>query len=79
MEQKRRQVAWRDENPRRQKKRIARRRRIMIAYMVRGIVVVVLAVMVLLMICGCLYIKDFFKRIRILAERQNQTGELFPI
>ena len=61
MEQKRRQVAWRDESPRRQKKRIARRRSIMIAYMVRGLVVVVLAVMVLLMICGCLYIKDFFQ------------------
>lgn len=60
MEQKRRQVVWRDERPRQQKKRIARRRRIMIAYMVRGIVVVILAVMVLLMICGCLYIKDFF-------------------
>ncbi|MCA5577291.1 N-acetylmuramoyl-L-alanine amidase family protein [Enterocloster clostridioformis] len=61
MEQKRRQVAWRDERPRRQKKRVARRRRIMIAYMVRGIVAVILAVMVLLMICGCLYIKDFFR------------------
>lgn len=61
MEQKRRQAAWREESPRRQKKRIAKRRRIMLAYMVRGIVVVVLAVMVLLMICGCLYIKDFFQ------------------
>ena len=32
------------------------------AYTVRGIMAAVLAVMILLMICGCLYIRDFFRR-----------------
>ncbi len=43
-------------------KRIARLRRRIIAYTVRGIVAAVLAVMLLLMVCGCLYIRDFFRK-----------------
>lgn len=62
MVQKRRQPAWKTENQRKRSKRIARKRRRVIAYTVRGIMVAVLAVMILLMICGCLYIRDFFRR-----------------
>ena len=62
MVQKRRQPAWKTENQRKRSKRIARKRRRVIAYTVRGIMAAVLAVMILLMICGCLYIRDFFRR-----------------
>ena len=62
MVQKRRQPAWKTENQRKRSKKIARRRRKVIAYTVRGIMAAVLAVMILLMICGCLYIRDFFRR-----------------
>ena len=60
--QKRRQPAWKTENQRKRGKKIARQRRRVIAYIVRGIMVAVLTVMILLMICGCLYIRDFFRR-----------------
>ena len=62
MVQKRRQPAWKTENQRKRSKKIARKRRRVIAYTVRGIMAAVLAVMILLMICGCLYIRDFFHR-----------------
>ncbi|MEZ3506845.1 MAG: N-acetylmuramoyl-L-alanine amidase, partial [Lachnospiraceae bacterium] len=62
MVQKRRQPAWKTENQRKRSKKIARKRRRVIAYTVRGIMAAVLAVMILLMICGCLYIRDFFRR-----------------
>ena len=62
MEQRRRQSVWRAESRRRREKRIARLRRRIIAYTVRGIVAAVLAVMLLLMVCGCLYIRDFFRK-----------------
>ena len=62
MVQKRRQPAWKTENQRKRSKKIARKRRGVIAYTVRGIMAAVLAVMILLMICGCLYIRDFFRR-----------------
>lgn len=62
MVQKRRQPAWKTENQRKRCKKIVRQRRRVIAYIVRGIIVAVLAVMILLMICGCLYIRDFFRR-----------------
>lgn len=42
------------------KKRMSRRKRIVIAYTLRGVVVCVLAVMIFLMICGCLYLRDWF-------------------
>ena len=62
MVQKRRQPAWKTENQRKRSKKIARKRRRVMAYTVRGIMAAVLAVMILLMICGCLYIRDFFRR-----------------
>ncbi|XBX03990.1 N-acetylmuramoyl-L-alanine amidase [Enterocloster clostridioformis] len=62
MEQRRRQPVWRAEGRRKREKRIARLRRRIIAYTVRGIVAAVLAVMLLLMVCGCLYLWDFFRR-----------------
>lgn len=62
MVQKRRQPAWKTENQRKRSKKIARKKRRVIAYTVRGIMAAVLAVMILLMICGCLYIRDFFRR-----------------
>ena len=61
MEQRRRQPVWKAESRRKREKRIARLRRRIIAYTVRGIVAAVLAVMLLLMVCGCLYIRDFFR------------------
>ena len=68
MVQKRRQPAWKTENQRKRSKKIARKRRRVIAYTVRGIMAAVLAVMILLMICGCLYIRDFFRR------NENESG-----
>ncbi len=62
MEQRRRQPVWKAESRRKREKRIARLRRRIIAYTVRGIVAAVLAVMLLLMVCGCLYIRDFFRK-----------------
>ena len=62
MEQRRRQPVWTAESRRKREKRIARLRRRIIAYTVRGIVAAVLAVMLLLMVCGCLYIRDFFRK-----------------
>ena len=62
MEQRRRQPVWKAESRRKREKRIARLRRRNIAYTVRGIVAAVLAVMLLLMVCGCLYIRDFFRK-----------------
>ena len=62
MEQRRRQPVWKAESRRKREKRIARLRRRIIAYTVRGIVAAVLAVMLLLMVCGCLYIRDFFDK-----------------
>ena len=62
MEQRRRQLVWKAESRRKREKRIARLRRRIIAYTVRGIVAAVLAVMLLLMVCGCLYIRDFFRK-----------------
>ena len=58
MEQRRRQPVWKAESRRKREKRIARLRRRIIAYTVRGIVAAVL----LLMVCGCLYIRDFFRK-----------------
>ena len=52
MVQKRRQRAWKTENQRKRSKKIARKRRRVIAYTVRGIMAAVLAVMILLMICA---------------------------
>ena len=62
MEQRRRQPVWKAGSRRKREKRIARLRRRIIAYTVRGIVAAVLAVMLLLMVCGCLYIRDFFRK-----------------
>lgn len=62
MEQRRRQPVWKAGSRRKREKRIARLRRRIIAYTVRGIVAAVLAVMFLLMVCGCLYIRDFFRK-----------------
>ena len=62
MEQRRRHPVWKAESRRKREKRIARLRRRIIAYTVRGIVAAVLAVMLLLMVCGCLYIRDFFRK-----------------
>ncbi len=62
MEQRRRQPVWKAESRRKREKRIARLRRRIIAYTVWGIVAAVLAVMLLLMVCGCLYIRDFFRK-----------------
>ena len=62
MEQRRRQPVWKAGSRRKRDKRIARLRRRIIAYTVRGIVAAVLAVMLLLMVCGCLYIRDFFRK-----------------
>lgn len=67
MEQRRRQPVWKAESRRKREKRIARLRRRIIAYTVRGIVAAVLAVMLLLMVCGCRISGIFFaKIIRIL-------------
>lgn len=44
------------------KKKKSRRKRILIAYAVRGAVVLVIAIMLFLMFCGCLYIRDFFRK-----------------
>ena len=62
MEQRRRQPVWKAGSRRKREKRIARLRWRIIAYTVRGIVAAVLAVMLLLMVCGCLYIRDFFRK-----------------
>ena len=62
MVQKRRQPAWKIENQRKRSKKITRQRRRVIACIVRGIMVTALAVVILLMICGCLYIREFFRR-----------------
>ena len=62
MVQKRRQPAWKIENQRKRSKKITRQRHRVIACIVRGIMVTALAVVILLMICGCLYIREFFRR-----------------
>ena len=50
-----------------------------IAYTVRGIVAAVLAVMLLLMVCGCLYIRDFFrKNNRDTALKADPVREAVP-
>ena len=76
MVQKRRQPAWKTENQRKRSKKIARKRRRVIAYTVRGIMAAVLAVMILLMICGCLYIRDFSAgmRMRVAPKRRMLFG-----
>ena len=83
MEQRRRQPVWKAESRRKREKRIARLRRRIIAYTVRGIVAAVLAVMLLLMVCGCLLqfcISGIFfaKIIRILLLRQIPFGKPYP-
>lgn len=79
MEQRRRQPVWKAESRRKREKRIARLRRRIIAYTVRGIVAAVLAVMLLLMVCGCLYIRDFFrKNNRDTALKADPVREAVP-
>ena len=79
MEQRRRQPVWKAESRRKREKRIARLRRRIIAYTVRGIVAAVLAVMLLLMVCGCLYIRDFFrKENRDTALKADPVREAVP-
>ena len=75
MVQKRRQPAWKTENQRKRSKKIARKRRRVIAYTVRGIMAAVLAVMILLMICGCLYIRDFFRRNESSTQKADAVRE----
>lgn len=62
MERRKRHPVWRAGSQRKREKRIERLRRRIIAYTVRGIVAAVLAAMLLLTICGCLYIRDLFRR-----------------
>ena len=79
MEQRRRKPVWKAENWRKREKRIARLRRRIIAYTVRGIVTAVLAVMLLLMACGCLYIRDFFcKDNKDTALKADSVREAVP-
>jgi N-acetylmuramoyl-L-alanine amidase len=48
-------------NRRKQKKRI-RRSRIIIAYIARAIAILILIAMLSLMVCGCLYLRNLFRK-----------------
>ena len=79
MGQRRSQPVWRGESRRKREKGIVRLRRRIIAYTVWGIVAVVLAAMLLLMVCGCLYIRDFFrKNNRDTALKADPVREAVP-
>ena len=53
-----------------------RRKRIIRAYIARGIVITVLVIMLVLMFCGCLYIRDLFKKDEATQPQAEAQTEL---
>lgn len=55
------------------RRRHSRRRRIFLAYIMRTVAVCICAVMIFLMICGCLYLRDLFKGKKGEAHSQSNS------
>ena len=56
-------------------KRPSRQSGIITAYAVRALVIIILSAMLFLMLCGCLYIRDFFRRSKDTSQNSDSVLE----